>query len=79
MPSLRDKGVRPRFNAPMTLVVIPEECQSIPITAPNDWNQNGCANRRSISSRPYSRTIASVITAPSLVMRSPSHRGTRPP
>ena len=29
----------------MTLVVIPDECQSIPITAPNDWNQNGCASR----------------------------------
>ena len=25
----------------MTLVVIPDECQSMPITAPNDWNQNG--------------------------------------
>jgi hypothetical protein len=41
--------------------------------------RGGCANRRSISSRPYSRTMASVITAPSLVMRSLSHRGTRPP
>jgi hypothetical protein len=28
--------VRPRFNAPMMLVVIRDECQSIPITAPND-------------------------------------------
>ena len=42
----------PRFSAPMTLVVMPEECQSMPITAPNDWNQNGCASRRSSSSRP---------------------------
>ncbi len=34
------------------LVVMPEECQSIPITAPKDWNQKGCASRRSSSSRP---------------------------
>ncbi len=27
-------GARPRFSAPMTLVVMPDECQSIPITAP---------------------------------------------
>ena len=32
--------------------VIPDECQSMPITAPNDWNQKGCANRRRSSSRP---------------------------
>jgi hypothetical protein len=25
--------------------VIPEECQSIPITAPNAWNQNGSPSR----------------------------------
>jgi uncharacterized glyoxalase superfamily protein PhnB len=30
---------------------MPEECQSIPITAPKDWNQKGCASRRSSSSR----------------------------
>ena len=29
-------GARPRFSAPITLVVMPEECQSIPITAPKD-------------------------------------------
>jgi hypothetical protein len=29
-------GASPRFNAPTTLVVIPEECQSMPITAPKD-------------------------------------------
>jgi hypothetical protein len=79
MPSSADNGFRPRFSAPTTLVVMPEECQSIPITAPNDWNQKGCASRRSISSRPYSSTIASVIKAPSRVMRSPSHLGTCPP
>ena len=22
------------------IVVMPEECQSMPMTAPNDWNQN---------------------------------------
>jgi hypothetical protein len=32
---------RPRFSAPITLVVMPEECQSMPITAPKDWNQKG--------------------------------------
>ena len=34
------------------LVVMPEECQSMPITAPKDWNQKGWARRRSNSSRP---------------------------
>jgi len=29
----------------MTLVVMPDECQSMPMTAPNDWNQNGCDSR----------------------------------
>src|SRR5215211_4239246 len=52
MPSSFSSGLRPRFSAPMTLVVMPEECQSMPITAPKDWNQNGCASRRSSSSRP---------------------------
>ena len=33
-------------------VVMPEECQSMPITAPNDWNQKGWASRRRNSSRP---------------------------
>lgn len=41
MPSSPLSGARPRFSAPITLVVIPEECQSMPITAPNDWNQKG--------------------------------------
>jgi hypothetical protein len=35
-PSSRSIGVRPRLSAPMTLVVIPEECQSIPILKP-EW------------------------------------------
>jgi hypothetical protein len=35
-PSSMDSGARPRFSAPMTLVVMPEECQSIPMTAPKD-------------------------------------------
>ena len=30
-----------RLRAPITLVVMPDECQSMPMTAPNDWNQNG--------------------------------------
>ena len=40
-PARARRGASPRFSAPITLVVIPDECQSIPITAPNDWNQNG--------------------------------------
>jgi hypothetical protein len=34
----RDQPALQRADA---LVVIPDECQSMPITAPNDWNQNG--------------------------------------
>jgi hypothetical protein len=52
MPSSPARGLRPRFSAPMTLVVIPDECQSIPITAPNDWNQKGWASRERKASRP---------------------------
>jgi hypothetical protein len=52
MPSSDDNGASPRLSAPITLVVMPDECQSMPITAPNDWNQNGCASRRNNSSRP---------------------------
>jgi hypothetical protein len=33
---LARQRARPRFSAPITLVVMPEECQSIPITAPKD-------------------------------------------
>ena len=40
------------FQSFGAVVVMPDECQSIPITAPNDWNQNGCERRASISSRP---------------------------
>jgi len=29
------------FKAPITEVVMPEECQSIPSTQPRDWNQAG--------------------------------------
>ena len=36
----------------MTDVVIPDECQSIPITAPSAWNQNGSLSRVSNSDRP---------------------------
>jgi len=52
MPSSSETGSSPRFIAPRTLVVMPDECQSMPITAPNDWNQNGCATRRTNSSAP---------------------------
>lgn len=53
----------------MTDVVTPDECQSIPMTAPNDWNQKGCESRRRNSSRPYSITIASATIAPRRVIR----------
>jgi hypothetical protein len=49
MPSSPARGLRPRFSAPIKLVVMPDECQSIPITAPNDWNQKGWASRLSSS------------------------------
>jgi hypothetical protein len=29
------------LGASSTLVVMPEECQSIPITEPKDWNEKG--------------------------------------
>ena len=35
-PSSFCSGVSPRWSAPMTLVVMPDECQSIPMTAPKD-------------------------------------------
>lgn len=41
MPSSVDNGARPRLSAPSTLVVMPDERQSMPITAPNDRNQKG--------------------------------------
>ena len=63
----------------MTLVVMPDECQSIPITAPNDWNQNGSDRRRSTSVRPYSCAIASTITRPRRAIRDANQTGTRPP
>src|SRR6185369_4935957 len=78
-PSSRSTGPRPRLSAPSTLVVMPDECQSMPITQPSDWNQNGCASRRSTSSRPYSSTSASTSTRPSAAMRDASQAGTRPP
>ena len=73
-PSSRPPGASPRLSAPSTLVVIPEECQSIPITQPSDWNQKGLASRRSTSWRPYWRTSASTMPAPA----APSARPARP-
>ncbi len=35
-PSSPATGASPRLSAPTTLVVMPDECQSIPMTAPND-------------------------------------------
>ena len=33
---LARQRLSPRLSAPITLVVMPEECQSMPMTAPND-------------------------------------------
>ena len=35
-PKLIVHRSKPAFESPMTLVVIPDECQSMPMTAPND-------------------------------------------
>ena len=51
-PSSWARGLRPRFNAPITEVVMPEECQSMPITDPSAWNQNGSLSRESSAGRP---------------------------
>jgi hypothetical protein len=58
---------------------MPDECQSIPITQPSDWNQNEFDSRRSTSGRPYSSTSASTISRPRRAMREASQAGTRPP
>ena len=42
-PKSFSSGASPRFHVPITLGVIPDECQSMLITVPNDWNQNGWA------------------------------------
>ncbi len=47
-PQFARQRPQPRFSARMTEVVMPEECQSIPITAPKDWNQKGCDRRAGI-------------------------------
>ena len=52
IPSSAARGLRPRLSAPITEVVTPDECQSIPITLPNAWNQNGSLSRVSNSDGP---------------------------
>jgi len=44
-PSSEKRGLRPRLSAPRTEVVMPEECQSMPMTAPSAWNQKGSLRR----------------------------------
>src|ERR1700694_5092853 len=66
------------FSDPITEVVMPDECQSMPITAPKLWNQKGLLMRLKKPFVPYSARIASVIARPSLAMRSYSHCGTYP-
>ena len=45
MPSSCARGLSPRLSAPITDVVMPDECQSMPITEPSAWNQNGSLRR----------------------------------
>ncbi len=66
------------FKAPSTDVVIPDECQSIPITAPKLWNQNGSDIRRRNSGLPCSIKIDSVIANPSFAILCASQGGTCP-
>ena len=49
---VRARDSIPRFSAPSTEVVMPEECQSIPITQPSAWNQNGSLRRESNADGP---------------------------
>ena len=49
---------------PITLVVIPDECQSMPMTAPNDWNQKGMSE------------TAQQLIAPVMVHDRLTHHGT---
>ena len=51
-PSSCARGLRPRLSALITDVVMPEECQSMPITDPRAWNQNGSLRRVRTASRP---------------------------
>ncbi len=66
------------FRAFITEVVMPDECQSMPSTHPNDWNQNGSLSRCSKAARPYSMTMASAMAPPSRLMRRASQAGTVP-
>jgi hypothetical protein len=52
MPSSSARGVKPRLSAPITDVVIPEECQSMPMTVPRAWNQKGSLRRDKNAERP---------------------------
>src|SRR4051794_904463 len=79
MPSSPARGLRPRLRAPITDVVIPDECQSMPITLPSDWNQNGSLKRERNAERPYCAITLSAMAVPSVLMRVASHAGTRPP
>jgi hypothetical protein len=65
-------GSSPRFSASMTLVVMPDECQSIPITAPNNWDQNRRRSRE--------RFVAPAMVDDGLADDGAQRRrGTRPP
>lgn len=79
MPSSWARGPNPRFSAPMTEVVMPDECQSMPMTAPKAWNQSGSDRRRRKPLGPSCRTTTSVIAVPSVAIRVASHGGTCPP
>ena len=71
------RALIPRFNAPITDVVIPEECQSIPMTQPNAWNQKGSLKRDRNPEMPEARTTCSVIEVPNAVIRAASQARVR--
>ena len=63
----------------MTDVVMPEECQSIPITAAERLKPERIAEPREERRRAVVVETLSAIAVPSVVMRTASHGGTRPP
>ena len=75
----RARGFSPRFSAPITDVVMPEECQSMPITAAEGLEPEGIAEARQERRRAVVVETLSAMAVPSVVMRSASHGGTRPP
>lgn len=79
MPRSFARGFSPLLRAYITDVVMPELCQSIPMTAPRLWNQRGSLSRTKTSSVPKFWMSDSVINVPITIILSASQRGTVPP